>query len=174
MVIKTTERTSVRYACASTRIGTNRCLTNACRIVNPRNTETRSRLTLYRWPGMGVVGRHAHDANSKCRFSRYLEQPESGKLAFHVPTNNNDNNADRHDQSVYPCTCAWTINEPHLPYKTGPDIMQSHPLRRMQDGDCYIMHRMQSGGWPYSEVGRACTQSTNLPVHGHMECLRAD
>ena len=25
---------------------------------------------------------------------------------------------------------AWTINEPHLPYKTGLDVMQSHPLRR--------------------------------------------
>ena len=29
---------------------------------------------------------------------------------------------------------AWTINEPHLPYKTGLDVMQSHPLRRMRFG----------------------------------------
>ena len=30
--------------------------------------------------------------------------------------------------------CAWTINEPHLPYKTGLDVMQSHPLRRARFG----------------------------------------
>ena len=46
----------------------------------------------------------------------------------------------------------WTMNEPHLPYKTGLDVMQSHPLHRtcfgqyqassavlewLGDGDCY-------------------------------------
>ena len=58
-------------------------------------------------------------------------------------------------------TCSvWTINKPHLPYKTGLDVMQSHPLCRtcfdqyqassaapgwLGDGDCYnIMRRMQS------------------------------
>ena len=25
--------------------------------------------------------------------------------------------------------CVWTIKEPHLPYKTGLDVTQSHPLR---------------------------------------------
>ena len=66
----------------------------------------------------------------------------------------------------------WTINEPHLPYKTGLDVMQSHPLRRTRfgqyqassaalgwpgDGDCYnIMRRMQSGGWPYSNCTATC------------------
>ena len=29
---------------------------------------------------------------------------------------------------------AWTINEPYLPYKTGLDVMQSHPLRRTRFG----------------------------------------
>ena len=64
-------------------------------------------------------------------------------------------------------THLWTINEPHLPYKTGLDVMQSHPLCRTHfgqyqassaalgwpgDGDCYnVMRRMQSGGWPYSK-----------------------
>ena len=66
----------------------------------------------------------------------------------------------------------WTIKEPHLSYKTGLDVTQSHPLHRTRfsqyqassaalgwpgDGDCHIMHRMQSmqsGGWPYSKVGR--------------------
>ena len=28
------------------------------------------------------------------------------------------------------CLLAWTINEPHLPYKTGLNVMQSHPLHR--------------------------------------------
>ena len=60
-----------------------------------------------------------------------------------------------------------TINEPHLPKnEIGLYVMQSHPLRRTANtkahqlcwGDwemgtaisCYLMHRMQSGGWPYS------------------------
>ena len=30
--------------------------------------------------------------------------------------------------------CEWTINEPHLPYKTGLDVMQSHPLHRTRFG----------------------------------------
>ena len=30
--------------------------------------------------------------------------------------------------------CAWAINEPHLPYKTGLDVMQSYPLRRTRFG----------------------------------------
>ena len=53
--------------------------------------------------------------------------------------------------------------------KTGLDVTQSHPLRRTRfgqyqassaalgwpgDGDCHIMHKMQSGGWPYSKVSR--------------------
>ena len=62
----------------------------------------------------------------------------------------------------------WTIKELHLPYKTDLDVTQSHLLRRTRfsqyqassaalgwprDGNCYIMHRMQSGGWPYSKLG---------------------
>ena len=31
---------------------------------------------------------------------------------------------------------AWTINEPHLPYKTGLDVMQSHPLHARLGGNC--------------------------------------
>ena len=27
---------------------------------------------------------------------------------------------------------AWTINEPHLPYKTGLDVMQSHPCTAIE------------------------------------------
>ena len=67
-----------------------------------------------------------------------------------------------------PCLQAvvWTIKEPHLPFKTGLDVTQSHPLCRMRfgqyqassavlrwlgDGDCHIIHKMQSGG---SKVGR--------------------
>ena len=35
-----------------------------------------------------------------------------------------------------PCTdmYVWTIKEPHLPYKTDLDVMQSHPLRRTHFG----------------------------------------
>ena len=67
----------------------------------------------------------------------------------------------------------WTINEPHLPYKTGLDVMQSYPLCRTRfgqyqassaalgwpgDGDCYIMHRMQLGGSKVSrDSSKACT-----------------
>ena len=32
------------------------------------------------------------------------------------------------------------------------------------DGDCHIMHRMQSGGWPYSEVGRDSSKTPSLRV----------
>ena len=79
----------------------------------------------------------------------------------------------------------WTINEPHLPYKTGLDVMQSHPLCRTRfsqyqassavlgwpgDGDCYnIMRRMQSGSWPYSKSCMHIT-SGSLIVHAHA-CL---
>ena len=69
---------------------------------------------------------------------------------------------------------AWTSNEPHLPYKTGLDVI---PLRRMRfgqcqaslaalgwpgDGDCHIMHRMQSGGWTYSNIGRDSSKAPSL------------
>jgi len=48
--------------------------------------------------------------------------------------------------------------------KKGLDVLQSHPLctkhfsqyeasltmlGRFRDWDCYLMHRMESGGWPY-------------------------
>ena len=57
--------------------------------------------------------------------------------------------------------------------------MQSHPLRRTHfsqyqassaavgwpgDWDCYIMHRMQSGDWPYSETPRKCKQSSLVHI----------
>ena len=79
---------------------------------------------------------------------------------------------------------AWTINKPHLPYKTRLDVMQSHLLHRTRfgqyqassavlgwpgDGDCHIMHRMQSGGWPYSKVGRESSKAPSL----HAAVLRA-
>ena len=32
------------------------------------------------------------------------------------------------------------------------------------DGDCYIMHKMQSGGWPYSKVGRDSSKALSLRV----------
>ena len=35
---------------------------------------------------------------------------------------------------------------------------------RPGDGDCHIMHRMQSGGWPYSEVGRDSSKTPSLRV----------
>ena len=76
-------------------------------------------------------------------------------------------NSAKKKKNVHADSHAWTINEPHLPYKTGLDVMQSHPLRRTRfgqyqassaalgwpgDGDCYnIMRRMQSGDWPYSK-----------------------
>ena len=67
--------------------------------------------------------------------------------------------------SVY-YTCVCTINKPHFPKKNRPRFHESYPLRRMHfgqyyiyassaalgwpgDGDCYLMHKMQSGGWPY-------------------------
>ena len=66
----------------------------------------------------------------------------------------------------------WAINEPYMPKnkirrKNGLSldvVMRSHPLRRMPfsqhqassaaldwpgDGDCYLMHRIRSSGWPY-------------------------
>ena len=58
----------------------------------------------------------------------------------------------------------WTINKPHLPYKTGVHIMQHQPAFRPipgfiscakgVTGDCYLIHRMQSDSRPYSKVGR--------------------
>ena len=44
------------------------------------------------------------------------------------------------------CVYTWTINEPHLPYKTGLDVMQSHPLRRT----CFSQYQASSAalGWP--------------------------
>ena len=74
-------------------------------------------------------------------------------------------------------SCSWTINEPHLPKKIGLDIMQSHPLRKIcfnqyltssaalgwpGDGDCYLTHRMQSGGWHYSKVDRDSSKALFL------------
>ena len=35
--------------------------------------------------------------------------------------------------------------------------------REMETG-CHIMHRMQSGGWPYSEVGRDSSKTPSLRV----------
>ena len=61
------------------------------------------------------------------------------------------------------------VHEQSSPSKTGLDVMQSHPLHRTRfsqyqassaalgwqgDGDRHIMHRIQSGGWPYSKLGR--------------------
>jgi len=49
------------------------------------------------------------------------------------------------------------------PLKIGLDVMQSHLMCRtcydqyqassaaLGDGDCYLMHRMQSDRWPYSK-----------------------
>ena len=83
-------------------------------------------------------------------------------------------------------TILWTINEPHFPYKTGLDVMQSHPPRRTRfgqyqassaalrwpgDGDCYIMHRMQSGDWPYSKVGRDSSKALSLRMHSKFYIL---
>ena len=74
-------------------------------------------------------------------------------------------------------THARTINDPHLPYKTGLDITQSYPLHRTRfgqyqassavlgwpgDRNCYIMHRMQSGGWSYSKVSRDSSKAPSL------------
>ena len=33
------------------------------------------------------------------------------------------------------------------------------------------MHRMQSGGWPYSEVGRDSSKAPSLCVHVYMSAL---
>ena len=71
----------------------------------------------------------------------------------------------------------WTIKEPHLPYKTGLDVTQSHPLHKTRfgqyqassaalgwpgNGDCHIIHRMQSVGWPYSKLGRDSLKAPSL------------
>ena len=64
--------------------------------------------------------------------------------------------------------------------------MQSNPLRRTRfgqyqasssavgwprDGDCYLMHKMQSGGWPYHTCQVSCMYmytcvATNSPELG--------
>ena len=70
---------------------------------------------------------------------------------------------------------ARTIIESHLPYKTGLDVTQSHPLRRMRfgqyqassaalgwlgDGDCHIMHSI------FSEyVLQVCTNANKTVRH---------
>ena len=46
----------------------------------------------------------------------------------------------------YDCTHSWTINEPHLPYKTGLDVMQSHPLHRTLFGQ--YQASSAALGWP--------------------------
>ena len=35
------------------------------------------------------------------------------------------------------------------------------------DEDCHIMHRMQSGGWPYSKVGRDSLKALSLRAAVH-------
>ena len=57
---------------------------------------------------------------------------------------------------------AWTINEPHLPYKTGLDVMQSHPLRRTHFG----MHRYIV---PLIHTGNPHKTSRRLVAHVHAE-----
>ena len=42
-------------------------------------------------------------------------------------------------------------------------IYQAHS-QDFWNGDCYIMHRMQSGGWPYSEDGRDSSKAPSLRV----------
>ena len=67
--------------------------------------------------------------------------------------------------------CVWTINEPHLPYKTGLDVMQSHPLRRTRfsqyrapsaalgwagDGDCYNIMYVKARN-SYTQISETST-----------------
>ena len=55
---------------------------------------------------------------------------------------------------------AWTINEPHLPYKTGLDVMQSHPLRRTRFGQYQAC--MQIGhNYKLRELEDACRLTTD-------------
>ena len=45
-----------------------------------------------------------------------------------------------------PLLHVWTIKEPHLPYKTGLDVTQSHPLRRTRFGQ--YQASSAALGWP--------------------------
>ena len=53
----------------------------------------------------------------------------------------------------------WTINKLHLPYKTGLDVMQSHPLHRM----CFSQYQASSAalGW---QGGEDCMVETHRLV----------
>ena len=50
-----------------------------------------------------------------------------------------------------------TVYEPSMNYisLTGLDVIHSHPLHwgGCMGDDCYLMHRMQLHGWPYSKGG---------------------
>ena len=79
------------------------------------------------------------------------------------------------------CVCVYEqSNKPHLPYKTGlgrcyaksptvQDVFRPIPgliscAGVAGDGGRHIMHRMQSGGWPYSKVGRGSSKAPFLRV----------
>ena len=64
------------------------------------------------------------------------------------------------------CLCFCMNNQ----WTTSPSYCAGHvsantrPQQLWQpgDGDCYIMHRMQSGGWPYSKVGWDSSKALSL------------
>ena len=74
----------------------------------------------------------------------------------------------RSHTSLVPCLCAppgekrWTKSN-FLGWWT-PTLYDNElpPTWWPGDGDCYIMHRMQSDGWPYSKVGRDSSKAPSL------------
>ena len=51
---------------------------------------------------------------------------------------------------THACAVRFTNFCAETKFEKGASDRNSRP----GDGDCHIMHKMQSGGWPYSEVGR--------------------
>ena len=52
----------------------------------------------------------------------------------------------------------WTINEPNLPYETGLDVTQSHPLCRTRFGQCQASSAAL--GWPGTAI--SCTECSQV------------
>ena len=80
---------------------------------------------------------------------------------FHLPLGHSSQHTLRLDIGIR-IGYTWTINEPHLPYKTGLDVMQSHPLRRTHFGQ--YQASSAALGWPGD--GHMPT----LTNHGYCNC----
>ena len=72
-------------------------------------------------------------------------------------------------QHACPHTHAWTINKPHLPYKTGLDVMQSHPLRRARFGQYMHTHTHMHAHIHTRTHTHARKHAQHLCMHSHIQ-----